>query len=364
MKVAIIHDSIFEFGGAERVVLSLLKIFPKADLYTIGANYKLIEAYSSVFCSKNVHILLNKSIFCKGSILQLFSPFLWKRLNLDSYNLVISSSSFLMSNLVRTANSIHIQYIHTYAKNIYGDFSKNRLQKIFEYSNFIKPLYYRAIHSTPFVITNSKYMQELLNKKFQISSKVLYPPVFVPKQLVKKKRGKYFLSVSRISPTKHIELIIQVCNHMKLPLKIVGMGNDLEYQKKLISIAGSHIEFLGFRSDEELKALYQSAIALICASGKEDFGISSVEAQAFGVPVVAYNDGGFRETVINNKTGILYNNLSVKALKTALYKVQLLNFNSKELYVNAKKYSENKFILNMKSYVHELLNNVKHNPIS
>lgn len=354
IRCAIVHDVIVEFGGAERVLQAFLKIFPNADIYTLIANEYVLSSCFPSLNKKKVFSFLSKNIFRSGSVLQLLSPFLWKRINLEKYDLVISSSSYLMSNTVTVHKPLYIQYILTPPKNLFNLTRKNRLQNIIDYSIFIKERYLKSLQSSPYIISDSIYIKNILRDKFRITSKVIYPPVYIPRYELKK-NGEYFLSVSRINKTKNIEKIILACNVLKLPLKITGMGSDPSYEKLLKSLAGPTIEFVGFKTDKELSSLYHSAKGLICASENEDFGISAVEAQAHGVPVIAFHGGGYKETIIPYKTGIFYYKNTVNSLIRTLKIFQSSQFDPQVIYKNAFKFREERFISEMQKYILQVI---------
>ena len=142
---------------------------------------------------------------------------------------------------------------------------------------------------------------------------------------------------------------------MKYPLKVVGDGVDERYKKELKDLANKNIEFLGHIDDRKLAVLYGKAKALICASENEDFGISAVEAQAHGTPVIAFNGGGFRETIIPGKTGVLFNELSVESLVKTLKKFLKMRFKPDVCWKNARKFDSKRFENEMRDYINKVL---------
>lgn len=354
-KIAIVHDSLLEFSGAERVLQSLLKIIPYADVYTLAAKKNAFETYFPELKRGKLRVLLPMNFNYSGSFLQLIAPFIWKRLQLEEYDLVIASTSYLMSNSVAVNKPIFIQYILCPPKNLFGIVPKNRLQRLIDYSRFINPIYHKAIHKTPFLLCDSKYIKNQLKDLFQVTVKVIYPPVEVPKKVPLNTKKSFFLSVSRISRTKNLELIISAFNYLKYPLKVVGDGVDDRYKKELKDLANKNIEFLGHIDDKKLAVLYGKAKALICASENEDFGISAVEAQGYGTQVIAFNGGEFKETVIPGKTGVLFNELSVESLVMAVKKFSKMRFKPDDCWKNARRFNSERFDREMRSYILEVL---------
>jgi len=344
MKVAIVHDSLKEFAGAERVLASLIEIWPKADIYTPIINKKVLKLlpkanYKELFLGKIPW--LNK----KCAFLQPLAPLVWKSLSLRNYDLIISSSSFGLSNTINTKNIPHIAYIHRPPKNLYGLSYKWTLQKLIPYSFFIKKYYESHLKKEKYVLTSSKHMRKLIKNLFNIKAKVIYPPIKIPKT-INKKPGKYFVTASRLDKEKRVDLAIRACNKLKLTLKVLGTGKELNKLKK---IAGPTIEFLGFL-DKEKNKIYQNAKAFIFCAKNEDFGMAPLEATANGLPVIAHFSGGLKETVINNKTGLFYYQHTVKSLANAIKKINPKKFNPKFLHQYSQKFSEKKFKKEFKNY--------------
>lgn len=170
-------------------------------------------------------------------------------------------------------------------------------------------------------------------------STVIYPPVNIPKEIDSEANGNYYITVSRLTRAKHIDILIKAANKLKIPLKIVGGGRDEEYLK---SMAGPTIEFVGNVTDQELFSLYKNAKAFLFASVDEEFGIAPIEAMGYGVPVIAYKSGGLIETVKEGKNGYLFGALTEKSLTAKVEKLQNLSKGEyMEMRKNARKTSEN-----------------------
>jgi glycosyltransferase involved in cell wall biosynthesis len=148
------------------------------------------------------------------------------------------------------------------------------------------------------------------------------------------------LNGGRLAASKHVDLVIQTCSELKLPLKVVGSGKALPY---LQSLAGTTVEFLGSVSDEELRDLYARAKALIYPAEDEDFGMVPIEAMAFGTPVIVHHSGGFLETVVEGKTGIFFEEFSSRALGEAIKKLDKTQWDAEALYRHAKRFSKERF---------------------
>ncbi len=358
MKVALVHDSLVEFGGAERVLQVLLKIFPDADIYSSYAKSIILQNFFNISRTRlHLSFLQKTPLVGHNTLLQVLSPIIWRCFNLEKYDLVISISSFALCNIINinTKKAIHVQYILGPPKNLFNISPRRPLQKIIPYTKIVSGFYHKALYSSPYIITDSLHIQNTIYNLFGLNSKVIYPPVRVPKSLPKKKKARYFIIVSRLEDTKGIDLAIDAFNHLKLPLKIIGQAANLKYERYLKSISGSTIEFLGEKSDKEIDKLYKSAIAFIFTAKNEDFGIAPVEAMARGVPVIAFYGGGLKETVIKNKNGLFFYEHKKEALIDAIKTFASLSFNDKDVYESSFKYSDEHFCFNINKYLESII---------
>jgi glycosyltransferase involved in cell wall biosynthesis len=364
MKVAIIHDHLLYLGGAERVLFTLLNIFPQADIYTfLITKNNLIEIQKlttgKIFSSRFNLIPIITCNFADWFKLIIYSY--WESLDLSRYDLVISSShSFSSKSVITSPNSLHIAYIYTTPKYLYSEFNETRQIKSGLTKIFISPLlsYLRledfiSAQRADILIANSFTVKKRIQKYYRRDSVVLFPPIKLPDKNIRNKKGEFFIIVSRLVKQKGIDLAIKACNELKLPLIIIGEGKEENYLK---SIAGTTIQFKGYLNDAEISTAYSKAKALIYCSRDEDFGLVPVEAMAHGIPVIAYNSGGVSETVVNNKTGILINEYTQEALIKALVNFNNINLSSYDCHKQASKFSENNFTSKFKNLV---FNNIK-----
>lgn len=349
MRIAITHDFIRTIGGTERVLNSLLKIFPQADVYTLSTSksaLKYLKLNASTLYSSPINRI--KILENKNSIVQLLAPFLWSAFKLKNYDLIISNSSFGLSNTIKTGDIPHIQYIQSYPKNLYDPSEKLAFQKFFPYHLLLRKIYEKAIHKSPYILTNSKHMQSVLQKMFNVNSKVIYPPVIIPPNPPKRNTsGKYYLYIGRLDRTKSIDVAIMACNKLKIPFKIIGEGPDLN---RLKNMSGPTNEFLGFVPDQQLKKYYKMAKAFLFCAKNEDFGIAPIEAMAHGIPIISYYGGGVKETLLNKKTGIFFYNHTVESLIESIIDFDKHHFNSDHLRKYVEKFSERRFISEFASY--------------
>ena len=353
-KIALFYDWLNQWGGAEKVLLDLIKTFPNAPVYTLIYNPKTTK-----WLPKKIKInssFLNKiSIFKKNSIFQ--TPFYYlalKHFDFSKYDIVISTTQVIGHSLNVPKKTIFICYFHNINRYVYQTPS---------HFNFLKPLLniYKKIdfkfgQKPNYIFCNSKTVQQRIEKNYHRKAKVINPGIdtsfFIPSAI--KTTNDYFLIVSRLVTHKKIDIAINACHQLHKKLYIVGNGRDYSRLNKIISkLNDPNIKLLGFVDDQKLLTFYQNCQALICPQ-IEDFGLTPLEAQACGKPIIALRKGGLTETVINNKTGIFFNHQTVRSLIHAIKKFDHHRFNKNICRQNALKFSRQKFMLNFKNEVYSL----------
>ncbi|PIP14890.1 hypothetical protein COW98_03975 [Candidatus Roizmanbacteria bacterium CG22_combo_CG10-13_8_21_14_all_35_9] len=372
MKVALVHDQLREFGGAERVLVALKKIFPQADIYTTTFDLNSLGSHKKLIKDWKVHL----SWFGKIPLLNRFyspfrflTPVIWESFDFSKYDLVISSSGSWMSKGIKTNKpTIHISYIHHPPRYLYGyetaiEWQKFWLVKIYGHliNHSLRQWDFIASQRPDYLIANSEETKKRIEKFYRRSSTVIYPPVTIAhprgvqeiSQKIHLGGESYFITVSRLAKAKHIDVLIKAANKMRFNLKIVGTGRDEKYLK---SIAGPTVEFLEEVSDSQMKKIYQNAKVFLFASRDEEFGIAVVEAMGYGLPVIAYNSGGIPEYVIDEKNGFLFDQLDESSL---VKKVNELTNLSNEKYLEmrketrktAERFSEENFKKNILDFI-------------
>jgi glycosyltransferase involved in cell wall biosynthesis len=376
MRVAIVHDYIKEFGGAERVLKTLTEIFPKAPIYTAfcikGSSAFQEFKDKKIIESKFAPILKIGKLY---SPLRFLIPLIWGSFDLSKYDLVITSASWYITRGFRVGKKTKvICYCHTPPRWLYGyetsvGFTKYWPVKVYAaiVGHFIRLFDFvtsqkinrnskKPKAGVDLFIANSENVKERIKKFYRRDATVIYPPVDVETIIDKtkdiKKKENYFLIVSRLVGAKGIEDALEAFKNLPYKLKIVGEAHGFsDVEAKVKSGKFKNVELLGRVDDEILWELYAKAKGFIALARDEDFGMTVVEAQAAGTPVIAYNGGGFRESVINLKTGILINSIDVKTIKSAIEKLNRLRWNKKLLLENAKRFSKEKFKKNIKSII-------------
>ncbi len=352
MKVALVYDRVNKWGGAERVIVALHKIFPQAALYT--SVYKENRAS----WAKKIPVIpsfLQKIPFATEhhEALGVLMPIAFESFNFDGYDLVISLTSEAAKGVITRPPTRHISIILTptrYLWSGYKDYFSNELFKMLAlpavaYLRFWDKI---AANRPDKLIAISKTVQNRISKYYGLPSQIIYPPLMIRSGKIKPVDGKYFLVVSRLVPYKKVDLAVAAANKSGVQLKIIGTGNELSRLKKM---ARSNIEFLGQVTDSELKKYYTESKALIFP-GIEDFGLTMVEAQSFGKPVIAYRGGGAEEIIIDGVTGKFFDKQNSSDLARVLKNFRPKSYNIFACKRNARRFSFESF----KQKINDIIN--------
>ena len=376
LRVAIVHDFLVQFGGAERVLAVLSEMFPEAPIYTLLYDK---EKMKDKLANRDIRI----------SYLQKFPKFLRKRyqwllpffmvapetFDLREFDLVISSTGAWSKGIVARLNTIHISYLHSpmrFVWEVKHNYARCFLSKLlFSYIRMWDKL---AAQRPDYLIANSCYTQERIKKYYRRESAVIYPPAFSEKSEIRNPKSetnpnfqnsnfkidsklkiqnsKFFLIVSRLSPYKKVDLAVEAFNKLGLPLVIIGEGKQEKYLKK---IAKDNIKILGFVEDNKLTEYYQNARAFIFPAD-DDFGMTMVEAMSYGVPVVAYKKGGALEIVKEGKTGEFFDAQTPEVLADGVrrFMEKESNYKKEDMVNKAREFSAERF----KREVEDFLQNV------
>jgi glycosyltransferase involved in cell wall biosynthesis len=247
-----------------------------------------------------------------------------------------------------------ICYCHTPPRWLYGyetsvKFTKYWPVKIYAaiVGHFIRMYDFNSAQKVDYFLANSKNVEARISKFYRRDSKVIYPPIETEKIIEatnNPKKDDYFLIVSRLVGAKGLEEAAILARKLNFKLKIVGETYGFtEVRQQLEKLSGGHVELLGRVSDQDLYVLYAKAKGFIALARDEDFGMSVVEAQAAGTPVIAFNGGGFKESVIDGETGILINDTQEKTMDKAIQKLSQINWDKTKLQTNAKRFSKERF---------------------
>lgn len=382
MRVAIVHDYLKEYGGAERVVETFLEIWPEADVFTTIYSPEFLGPHRERIEKWKIHTSFLDKIPFKNKLIsayRLITPLVFKTFDLTKYDLIIVSQAgtFVSPNLIKkNINCVQITYCHTPPRWLYGfktagnwetgikKFVRDVFGKI--PMGFLRLIDFKAAQLPDFYLANSKEVARRIKRFYVRDATVIYPPVEIYKstnqtaslrgQISNKK--DYYLAGGRLARAKHTELAILAANELKIPLKIFGRSFS-GFGKELEMIAGPTVGFLGEVSDSEKWKLYSGAKAFLYPSEDEDFGIQVVESMAAGTPVIALGKGGPLETIIDGKTGILFNKLTKEDLINAIKKFEKSRFKPEDCIAQTKKFSKERFKKEMLQFVNEHVQNKK-----
>ena len=361
MKVAIVHDWLTGMRGGERVLEILCEIFPQAHIYTL---LFIKGKLSSKIENMNISTTFVQMLPFIKKYYEYYLPFYpiaIEGLQLNKYDLVISSSHCVAKGVVSSPGSCSICYCHTpmrYVWDRYYDYflTNSDSKVIFKYivkffSHYLRMWDVTSSSRVDHFIANSKYVSQRIKKFYRRDATVIYPPVDCSRFNISNKIGDYYLIVSALRPYKRIDIAIEAFNELGLHLKIIGTG---KHETQLKKLAKSNIEFLGYLPDEEIPEYFSQCKGLIFP-GIEDFGIVPLEVQASGRPVIAYSAGGVLESVIEGETGIFFHNQTKDALIDAVKRFQKVKFDPEKIRNYALKFEKEVFKKNFEKFVFKTL---------
>ncbi|MFH1198238.1 MAG: glycosyltransferase family 4 protein [bacterium] len=354
MKTAIVHEWFVNYAGSERCVESFVNIWNEADIFTL-VDFLNDEERKIILQGKLTNTSFIQNLpFSKNhhrNYLPLF-PLAIEQFDLSPYNIVISSSHSVAKGVLTNSEQLHFCYCHTpmrYAWDLYHQYIKEAglskglkglLVKLFMHR--IRVWDYTTANRVDYFIANSKFIAGKIKKIYSKDATVIYPPVDINKFPLCTEKDGYYLTASRFVPYKKIDLIVEAFS--KMPDKKLIVIGDGDNQKKIKALAGKNIEFLGYQSPEELKRYMQKAKAFVFAA-IEDFGITVIEAQSCGTPVIALNRGGTAETVVDGVNGVHFNEQTVESLIQAVTRFHATydQFNLPEISKSVSQYSRTNF---------------------
>jgi glycosyltransferase involved in cell wall biosynthesis len=363
VKTAIVHDWLVVAGGAEKVLERIVECFPKADIYT------LVDFLEDRACvrSRPVHAsFIQKLPFARGhyrGYLPLM-PLAIEQLDLSDYDLVISSSYAVAKGVLTGPDQLHISYVHSpirYAWDLQHQYLKEAgLAKGFKSAMARVLLHYirgwdsRSANGVDYLIANSQFVARRIRKAYQRDSTVIYPPVDVSGLSLTTQKHDFYLTASRMVPYKRIDLVVKAFSQTpERRLVVIGDGPEM---KKIKASAGPNVEILGYQPFNVLHEHLRHARAFVFA-GEEDFGISIVEAQACGTPVIAYGKGGALESVIGlpkeRPTGVFFREQTTESLLKAVdvFEDNMRLFDPRNCRMNAERFSAENFKAALRTFV-------------
>jgi len=356
MKVALVHDFLTSFGGAERVLKAISDLYPEAPIFCLLYDERKVPQFKGKkiiesSLSKYPKFIKKHDVYLRPRAAKAIEEF-----DFSQYDVVISDTNSFSKGIITSPQALHISYIHSptrylwdYKNEYLKEHKVSGLKKYFLEKMFLKMRLwdYEAAQRPDYLIANSKNVARRIRKYYRRKAKVIYPGTDIKKYKIAKDKKDFYLIVSRLSKYKKVDLAIKACNKLKKKLIIIGEGSDTGYLK---SIAGPNIKFKGFLPDKKVRKYFREAEAFIFPA-EEDFGLTPIEAMASGTPVIAFKKGGLLETVKEGISGTFFEKQTPDDLAKAIIRSEGMKFNSQEIKESAKKFSLDDFNKEFKNFV-------------
>jgi glycosyltransferase involved in cell wall biosynthesis len=354
-RVAVVHDWLTIPGGSEQVVLELLEMFPQAELFTSVYDP---SPWPAAITERTVHSSWLNRIPGAARHYPKLLPLMnsaFRSFDLSGFDLVLSSSHANAKNVRTPPGALHVCYCHTPMRYAWEE-SFLEGEDVGRVARMLLPLLLRWLrrqdlagaHGPDVFVANSRHVAERIERYYGRSAEVVHPPVDVEHFLALPRSPQdFYLVFGRVVPYKRVELAVAACARLGRRLKVAGDGRALAAVR---AAAGAGTEFLGKLTPSERDELFGGARALLFP-GEEDFGIVPVEAQAAGMPVIAYGVGGVAESVIDGQTGALFGEQSVDALAEAIERFEGLRLDGDQVRENARRFGRDRFRAEMSSVI-------------
>ena len=355
LKVAIVHDWLVSYAGADRVVDCMHHVFPDAPIYTLVYDREKMPAWFRDYDIRTTW--LQKVPFATRLYKKMLPlmPGAFEALDLSEYDLVLSSSSSCSKGVITRPDAVHICYCHTpirYVWDFYYTYRANanplvravmpgQMHKLRQWDKC-------AADRVDYFIANSRYIAQRIKKYYRRDSDVIYPCVHINQSPFVEKED-FYLVVGRFTWYKRMDLAVAACTKLGRRLVVIGTGDE---ESRLKAMAGPTVEFKGGGlSDEEVRGYYLRAKAFLFP-GEEDFGITPVEAQSAGTPVLAFGRGGACETVEDGRTGLLFHAQTVESLAECIEKFEAegVACSKEEIRAHSLRFSEERFEEELREY--------------
>src|SRR3989344_61924 len=360
MKIALVHDYLVQYGGAERVLECFSELFPDAPIYTLIYDKK---AMMGAFAKNRIYTSRLQRLGFARRFHRLFPPLMppaVEEFDFSKYDIVLSDSSSFAKGIITRPETLHVSYIHTPMRYAWDDCQKYTAE--FGFPRFIQKIVPIAMTSirawdrvsaerVDLFIANSRFVARRIKKYYGKDATVIHPPVATKKFYLQKEQGEYFLMVGRLIAYKRHDIAIKAFNRLKLPLKIIGRGPEMRRLKRL---SGSTIEFLGHVVEERLPEYYAQCRAFIFPQ-EEDFGIVAIEAMAAGKPLIAYRGGDIVEHLQEGSMGVFFEEQTPEAIVSAVKKFSAKTFDPEIIRKKALQFDRECFKSRIKCYIEDVL---------
>jgi len=360
MKIALVHDYLVQYGGAEGVLQAFREVFPEAPIYTLIHDR---ESVHGCFDDARVHTsFLQRLPGARQAhrIFPLLMPGAIEQFDFSGYDVVLSDSASFAKGVLTGPETLHISYIHTPMRYAWDDCQKytedfgfpRLVRRVVPFLMNPLRLWDRASADRPdLVLANSGFVARRIRKYFRRESLVIPPPVNTGRFHVSKEHGDYFLMVGRLIAYKRFDIAVEAFTRLGIPLKIAGRGPELSRLQKM---AGPNIEFLGRVSDEDLSRYYAECRAFIFPQ-EEDFGIVAMEALSSGRPVIAYRGGDIEERIEDGVSGLFFDRQTPEAVMEAVSRFDDTVFDPERIREKALPFDKEVFKRKIREYVEEAL---------
>lgn len=362
MKIALVHDYLVQYGGAERVLECFSELFPYAPIYTLVYDK---DAMHGIFKEKDIRTSYLQKIPFASKQHRLFPPLMpsaIEQFDFSKYDIVLSDSASYAKGIITGPETLHICYMHTPMRYAWDDCQKytadfgfpSVVKKIVPFMmNYIRLWDKLSAERVDKFIANSDFVAKRIKKYYGKDSIVINPPVSIDKFSASEKQKDYFLMVGRLIAYKRHDIAIKAFNKLGLKLKIIGRGPEMKRLKKM---AKSNIEFLGRVPDKEMAEYYSECQAFIFPQ-EEDFGIVAIEAFASGRPIIAFQGGDIAENMEEGKTGIFFDKQTPEDIIQAVKKFKNMQFDKNYIRSKSLRFDKEIFKGKIKEYIErELLN--------
>jgi glycosyltransferase involved in cell wall biosynthesis len=335
VRMAITHDYLDQYGGAERTVLAMCERLASAPLYTSVYERPAMRRLGFSEPQQPILVSFMQDMPLRRRVPRYYHawlyPLAFRRFDLRGYELVLSSAHFAAKDLILSPDAVHVSYCYTPPRFLWGFDSDAACRAMPLHERplamlakaALRRLDYRAAQRVNLFIACSEAVAQRVQQAYHRRALVVYPPVDTVRFGAYPSRDDGFLLiVSRLNAYKHIDYVIDACNRAGLPLIVVGTG---PWEKRLRARAGPTVQVMGHLPDSQVERLMSACHAFVLP-GEEDFGIAAVEAMAAGKPVVALRRGGAMETVVDGETGLLFDEPTVESFLDAMLRLSLVDY--------------------------------------